>query len=189
MNRPVMIYDSTLRDGPRPRGYPSRSRTRERSSGPGRPGGRLHRGRNPGSNPKDEEFFAGLRDLKLENARLAAFGSTRRRGVEADADPNCLALLRAETPIVAVFGKSSGYHVREILKTSPEENLAMIRDTVAFSRARAGRSSSTPSISSTARPRTKHMPSRPWRRPSRAAPTGLCSATPTAGPSRGRSRR
>ncbi len=133
MNRPVMIYDSTLRDGAQAEGISfSVEDKRKIVRALDDLGVACIEAGNPGSNPKDEEFFAGLRDLKLENARLAAFGSTRRRGVEAAADPNCLALLRAETPIVAVFGKSSGYHVREILKTSLEENLAMIRDTIAF---------------------------------------------------------
>ncbi|MDR3341305.1 MAG: citramalate synthase [Treponema sp.] len=87
---------------------------------------------NPGSNPKDMEFFRLAADLRLENARLCAFGSTRKKGIRAGADPQVLSLLEANTEAVVIFGKSWDLHVTEILRVSLEENLAMIAETVAF---------------------------------------------------------
>jgi 2-isopropylmalate synthase len=87
---------------------------------------------NPGSNPKDMEFFRLASGLKLEHAKLCAFGSTRKKGVKADEDPNLQSLLDAQTQAVVIFGKSWDFHVSEVLRVSPEENLAMIAETVAF---------------------------------------------------------
>jgi 2-isopropylmalate synthase len=87
---------------------------------------------NPGSNPKDLEFFGRASGLRLKNARLAAFGSTRRRGSSADEDANVRSMLKAETPVAVIFGKSWDFHVTGVLKATLEENLDMIRDTVAF---------------------------------------------------------
>ena len=86
----------------------------------------------PGANPKDTEFFRKLREKPLSHARLVAFGATRRAGLAAEADPQLQALLDSGAPAVAVFGKSWLLHVREVLQTTPEENLAMIEETVAF---------------------------------------------------------
>ncbi|MDR2492592.1 MAG: citramalate synthase [Coriobacteriales bacterium] len=87
---------------------------------------------NPASNPKDLEFFERVATSPLATARLAAFGSTRRRGREAAQDENLAALLAAGTDVVVIFGKGSLMHVTEILRVSPEENLAMISESVAF---------------------------------------------------------
>lgn len=87
---------------------------------------------NPGSNPKDLEFFKRAKNLKLKNAKLVAFGSTRRKNITPEEDANLNALLTAETEYAAVFGKSWLLHVDVILDTTPEENLAMIRDTIAY---------------------------------------------------------
>ncbi len=87
---------------------------------------------NPGSNPKDLDFFQQAKTLELHTSRLAAFGSTRRRNMKVEEDDNVKSLLKAETPVVVIFGKSWDFHVTEILKTTKKENLAMIRDTVAF---------------------------------------------------------
>jgi 2-isopropylmalate synthase len=86
----------------------------------------------PGSNPKDSEFFSRARDVSFKHARLSAFGSTRRAGVEASADEGLRLLIEAQTPAVTLFGKSWDLHVREALRTTLEENLAMIRSSVAF---------------------------------------------------------
>ncbi len=86
----------------------------------------------PGSNPKDVEFFRRAPELKLGQAKLTAFGSTRRTGSAASDDANMQALVAAGTPAVAIFGKSWLLHVTDVLKTTPEENLAMIADSVAF---------------------------------------------------------
>jgi len=87
---------------------------------------------NPGSNPKDMEFFRLAGDLKLEHAKLCAFGSTRKKGVKASEDSSLLSLLEAQTKAVVIFGKSWDLHVTEVLRVSHEENLAMIAETIAF---------------------------------------------------------
>ncbi|MFA7250411.1 MAG: citramalate synthase [Dehalococcoidia bacterium] len=86
----------------------------------------------PGSNPKDAEFFERARELDLKHARLVAFGSTRRAGGDAATDAAILAVLNARTPVVTLVGKSSSIQAREVLGTSEEENLAMIRDSVGY---------------------------------------------------------
>ncbi len=87
---------------------------------------------NPGSNPKDIEFFERMKTVSLKNAKLTAFGSTRRRDITVEEDKNVQSLLSANTPTVTLFGKSWDFHVTEIIKTTLEENLSMITDTVAF---------------------------------------------------------
>jgi 2-isopropylmalate synthase len=87
---------------------------------------------NPGSNPKDAEFFRAARGLSLEQAKLCAFGPTRKPGIRPEDDAALAGLLDAETEAVTVFGKSWDLHVTGVLRVSLEENLAMIRDTVAF---------------------------------------------------------
>ena len=87
---------------------------------------------NPGSNPKDLEFFERAQSLELKHSMLVAFGSTRRRGISAAEDANCKSLLKANTAAVAVFGKCWDLHATEILGVSLDENLDMIRETVQF---------------------------------------------------------
>jgi 2-isopropylmalate synthase len=87
----------------------------------------------PGALPKDTEFFARARtELKLRHAQLVAFGATRKAGVRVEDDLQVRALLDAETPVVCLVAKSDVRHVREALRTTLEENLAMVADTVAF---------------------------------------------------------
>lgn len=86
----------------------------------------------PGSNPKDAEFFQRARTLRLQHAKLVAFGSTRRAGGEVETDPAIRAVLEAETPAITLVGKSSSKQVRDVLQTTEEENLAMIRDSIAY---------------------------------------------------------
>jgi 2-isopropylmalate synthase len=87
----------------------------------------------PGALPKDTEFFARARtELKLRHAVLVAFGATRKAGVRVEDDPQVRALLDAETPVVCLVAKSDVRHVRDALRTTLEENLAMVADTVAF---------------------------------------------------------
>jgi len=87
---------------------------------------------NPGSNPKDMEFFRLAESLKLEHAKLCAFGSTRKKGVKVNEDPGVLSLLDARTQAVVIFGKSWDFHVTEVLRVTHEENLAMIAETITF---------------------------------------------------------
>ena len=95
----------------------------------------------PGANPKDEAFFrrAAQGDLTLRHAQLAAFGATRKAGTRAEDDPQVLALLAAQTPVVTLVAKSHAGHVTKALRTTLDENLAMVRDTVAFLRAEGRR--------------------------------------------------
>jgi 2-isopropylmalate synthase len=87
---------------------------------------------NPGSNPKDMEFFRLASSLKLENSKLCAFGSTRKKGSSAEKDDQIKSLLAAETQAVVVFGKSWDLHVTQVLQVSLEENIDMIAETVSF---------------------------------------------------------
>lgn len=87
----------------------------------------------PGANPKDTEFFARAQtELRLRNATLAAFGATRRVGGTAATDPLVRALLDSQAPVVTLVAKSHVRHVESALRTTLEENLAMVRDTVSF---------------------------------------------------------
>jgi len=131
MRPEVEIYDTTLRDGSQGEGInfsvADKLRIAERLDAFG-----IHyiEGGWPGSNPKDIEFFAEAKKRKYKNARLAAFGSTRRKGVPVEQDDKVRLLLEAETPVVTIFGKAWMLHVKEVLRASPDENLAMIGDTV-----------------------------------------------------------
>ncbi len=86
----------------------------------------------PGSNPKDAEFFARVGQLDLHHARITAFGATRRKGTRCAEDANLRALIAAGTATVTVVGKSWDFQVHEVLGTTLEENLAMIRESVAY---------------------------------------------------------
>jgi 2-isopropylmalate synthase len=92
----------------------------------------------PGSNPRDGAFFLAARQLRLKNARLTAFGSTRRSGIKAEQDPNLQALLEAEVPCLTIFGKCWGFQARVALRISPDENLELIGDSVRYLKARVG---------------------------------------------------
>src|ERR1051326_9039357 len=133
MKPEVEIYDTTLRDGSQGEGInfsvADKLRIAERLDGFG-----IHyiEGGWPGSNPKDIEFFAEARRKKFQHSQLAAFGTTRRKGVSVEQDEQVRLLLEAETPVATIFGKTSLLHVKEVLRASPDENLAMIGDTVKF---------------------------------------------------------
>jgi 2-isopropylmalate synthase len=135
----VFVYDTTLRDGSQGEGVNFSLQdklliTRKLDD----LGVDFIEGGYPLSNPKDFEYFREVRKLPLKHAKVAAFGMTRRKGANA-ADDTCLkALLDAETPLVTIVGKTWDLHVTEVLNTTPDENLAMIRDSVAYCRA-AGR--------------------------------------------------
>ena len=137
--RRIEIYDTTLRDGTQGEGFNLSLNDKllitQRLDDLGVD---YVEGGFPLSNPKDEQFFRDVRELKLKNAKVAAFGMTRRRGIRAEDDPGMKALLAAETPVVTIVGKSSEYHVKTVLAVSLEENVAMIGDTVKLMR-QAGR--------------------------------------------------
>lgn len=129
--KPVYLYDTTLRDGTQGEGFQlsvlDKLRIAERLDSFGFD---YIEGGWPGSNPKDVEFFRQAKKLKLNHAKLAAFGSTRRADTPVENDAQVALLLDAETPVVTIFGKSWELHVTEVLRTTVEENQAMIRDTV-----------------------------------------------------------
>ncbi|OGP83335.1 MAG: citramalate synthase [Deltaproteobacteria bacterium RBG_16_58_17] len=133
----VFIYDTTLRDGTHGEkinfSAEEKLRIAQRLDELG-----FHyiEGGWPGSNPKDVRFFEMAKGFSFRHARLTAFGSTRKPGIRPENCRNLRALLRAETPAVAIFGKSWNLHVTEILGIPLEENLEMIRDSIAFLKAR-----------------------------------------------------
>jgi 2-isopropylmalate synthase len=133
MRPEVEIYDTTLRDGSQGEGINfsvmDKLRIAEKLDTFG-----IHyiEGGWPGSNPKDIEFFAEAKRKKFRHARLAAFGSTRRKGVPVENDEQVRLLLEAETPVVTIYGKTWLLHVKEVLRATPDENLALIGDTVRF---------------------------------------------------------
>ncbi len=133
MKKAVEIFDSTLRDGAQGEGISFSVEDKLHIvTALDELGVKFIEAGNPGSNPKDLEFFERAKNLSLTHSRLVAFGSTRRKGIRVEEDANCRALLEAQTNAVAVFGKCWDLHVLEILQTTLEENLAMIEDTCAF---------------------------------------------------------
>ncbi|MDE1170273.1 MAG: citramalate synthase [Verrucomicrobium sp.] len=133
MNAAVQLYDTTLRDGSQAEGiHFSTADKLHLAARLDAFGVHYIEGGWPGSNPKDIEFFERAKGHHFQNARLAAFGSTRRAGVAVEEDPQVRLLLEAQTPVVTIYGKTSLLHVREVLRTTPEENLAMIADTVSY---------------------------------------------------------
>ena len=86
----------------------------------------------PGSNPKDEEFFKKARFLRLTNARLTAFGSTRRKGIAPHRDSNLKSIVRVRVKTACIFGKTWDFHVTHALRTTLEENIKMISDSVRY---------------------------------------------------------
>lgn len=136
MSNRVQIYDSTLRDGAQAEGISfsldDKLMIVERLDDLG-----VHyiEGGWPNpTNPKDLEFFLRARDMDFQNAKVTAFGSTRKASNPPEADAILNTLLQADTEVVTLFGKSWGHHVTHVLRTTPEENLQLIQDSVAYIR-------------------------------------------------------
>src|SRR5207247_7699031 len=131
MKPEVEVYDTTLRDGSQGEGINfsvmDKIRIAEKLDAFG-----VHyiEGGWPGSNPKDLEFFAQAARRKFKRAQLASFGFTRRKGVAVEDDEQIRRLLDAQTPVITIVGKTWLLHVTEVLRVRPEENLAMIRETI-----------------------------------------------------------
>ncbi len=129
----VQLYDTTLRDGTQQEGVSfslvDKLRIVQKLDELG-----VHfvEGGYPGSNSKDAEFFSKAKSLKLKTAKLAAFGSTRKAKISAENDNNLLTLVNAGTEVVTIVGKSSEPQVIHVLKTTPEENINMVADSVRF---------------------------------------------------------
>jgi 2-isopropylmalate synthase len=132
---PIFVYDTTLRDGTQGENISfsaeEKLKIALRLDDIG-----IHyiEGGWPGSNPKDLRFFELAKTARFKNARLAAFGCTRRPGVSADADEKLQALIDCGAGVVTIFGKSWDLHVTQVMENRLEENLAMIRDTVSYLR-------------------------------------------------------
>lgn len=135
MNRKIQIYDCTLRDGTQAVGI-NFSQT-----------GKVHFARRldefgvsfieggyAGSNAKDMQFFQIIRKECLTTAKIAAFGSTRRAGLDVQKDPLVQALINADTEYCTIYGKTWMLHVAEVLRTTADENAQMIADTVGYLR-------------------------------------------------------
>ncbi len=134
------IYDSTLRDGTQGEGVnlslaDKLNLTRDLDW----LGVAFIEGGWPGANPKDEAYFDKVRELELEHARIAAFGSTRRARSGAKDDANLKKLVEAGAQVTTIFGKTWDLHVRDALRVSLEDNLAMISDSVAYLASETGR--------------------------------------------------
>ena len=129
----IQIYDTTLRDGTQREGISlscdDKLKIALRLDDLGVD---FIEGGWPGSNPKDAEFFQRVQSVPFKHATVAAFGSTCRAGSEAWSDPNIRALLDAQTKICTVVGKTSRLHVTDVLQTTPEENLRIIQQSVAY---------------------------------------------------------
>ncbi len=132
-NRRVEIYDTTLRDGSQGEGVAfsllDKLKITEHLDALGVD---YIEGGFPASNPKDAAYFAQVSNLKLKRAKVCAFGMTRRKGVKPEDDGGLRALVEAGTPAITIVGKTWDLHVDEILHVTREENLAMIRESLAF---------------------------------------------------------
>ncbi len=133
MSKKIEIFDSTLRDGAQARGinYSLTDKMHMLELLDNLGVDYIEAG-NPASNPKERQFFEEAGKAPLKNAKLAAFGSTRRKDTKACEDAGLGALLEAGTGVVAVFGKAWDLHVTDVINTTLEENLAMIYDTMKY---------------------------------------------------------
>ncbi|MFC1658724.1 citramalate synthase [Candidatus Omnitrophota bacterium] len=131
--RKIKLYDTTLRDGAQSEGITyslmDKMRITEKLD---QLGIDYIEGGWPGSNPKDMQFFRRMSKKRLAHARLVAFGSTRRAGISASRDKNLQEMLKSGVRAVTIFGKTWPLHVKSVLRTTPQENLKMISDSVEF---------------------------------------------------------
>ena len=131
--RRIQLYDTTLRDGSQGEGVNFSLQDKllftQRLD---EMGFDYVEGGYPLSNDKDAQFFQKVKELRLKHAKVSAFGMTRRKGVKPADDPGMKALLEAGTSVVTIVGKTSDFHVTEVLRVSLEENLAMISDTLRY---------------------------------------------------------
>lgn len=132
MNK-IIIYDTTLRDGSQTESVSYTVSDKVKIALKlDELGVHYIEGGWPGSNPKDKEFFEMMKTMKLKNSRLVAFGSTCRANSNPEDDGNLRDLITSQTPTVTIFGKSWDLHVTDVIKTTLDENLRMIRQSVAF---------------------------------------------------------
>jgi 2-isopropylmalate synthase len=133
MPRKIKILDTTLRDGAQGEGIMyslnDKIRIAEKLD---EFGAHYIEGGWPGSNPKDAMFFEKMSKKHFKNSRIVAFGSTRRAGIKTEKDKNLQDILKSKVKTATIFGKSWMFHVKEILRTTPEENLKMIAESISF---------------------------------------------------------
>lgn len=131
----VQLYDTTLRDGAQGEGVnfslQDKLMIARRLD---ELGFNYIEGGYPLSNPKDEEFFRRAADMDWKHAKVTAFGMTRRKGIDACDDIGMQALVNSQAPVITIVGKTWDLHVTEVLNVSLEENLAMIRDSIAYAK-------------------------------------------------------
>jgi 2-isopropylmalate synthase len=133
MTGQIFLYDTTLRDGAQKEGISFSVADRlEIARKLDDLGIHFIEGGWPGSNPRDFDFFQRARSLKLKNAQIAVFGSTRRQGIRAENDANLTAILDSGAKIATLVGKASDKQVKQVLETTLEENLAMIADSICY---------------------------------------------------------
>lgn len=131
--KPIKIYDTTLRDGTQAEDISFSVEDKIRIAMKLDEFG-IHyiEGGWPGSNPKDAEFFKKIKQISMKNARVVAFGSTKRPVLKVSDDPNIKALLDARTAAVTIFGKTWDLHVKDTLRISLKENLELIEDSISY---------------------------------------------------------
>jgi 2-isopropylmalate synthase len=133
MNKKIMLYDTTLRDGTQGDQVTLSAEDKMRITRKlDELGFHYVEGGWPGSNPKDARFFEMARGTSFKNTRLTAFGSTRRADTTPGDDQSIQALVETETDVITIFGKSWDLHVSEILGVTLAENLSMIEDTLSY---------------------------------------------------------
>ncbi|MEA2082240.1 MAG: citramalate synthase [Elusimicrobiota bacterium] len=132
-NRKIVLFDTTLRDGTQSEGVSIGVEDKINIAGALKKLG-VHyiEGGWPGSNPKDAEFFSRMKKISLKPSLLTAFGSTRRKNIKAADDQNLIQLIKAKPDAFCIFGKTSLMHVKDALRTTPSENLKMIKDSVRY---------------------------------------------------------
>jgi 2-isopropylmalate synthase len=131
--RSIQIYDTTLRDGTQGEGVNFSLHDKlEIAQRLDEMGVDYVEGGYPLSNEKDAEFFQRARELDLKNAKICAFGMTRRKGIKAEDDPGMQALLQSDASVCTIVGKTWDFHVTDVLRVTLEENLEMIADTIRF---------------------------------------------------------
>jgi 2-isopropylmalate synthase len=129
----IQIYDTTLRDGTQREGISLSCEDKLRIACKLDEFGMSYiEGGWPGSNPKDAEFFLRAKGMTWKNTVITSFGSTCRVGGTPEDDPNIAALIESGTSVCAVVGKTSTFHVSEVLRTTPTENLRLIKESTAY---------------------------------------------------------
>ncbi|MHA1916806.1 MAG: citramalate synthase [Candidatus Ranarchaeia archaeon] len=129
----IQIFDSTLRDGTQAEGISLSAEDKVRIALQlDKFGFHYIEGGWPGSNPKDIKFFELIKEIKLKNAKISAFGSTRHSKSTVESDSNIQALIDAETPVITIFGKTWDFHVKNALNVTLDTNLEIIKDSVSY---------------------------------------------------------